>query len=421
MWWLALLLVPLLNIFVFAQMLMDMLKSFDRTSFTDYILGLLVPPIFFGYMSFNDSVEFNAPASQLPKIRKSRLRDWTDSILFAVVAASLIRWFLIEAFTIPTSSMERSLMVGDFLFVSKVNYGPRVPITPLSFPFVHNQMLGGKSYIEKPSLPYYRIPGFEEIENGDVVVFNYPWDSDRPIDKRDNYIKRCIGIPGDSVEIIGQAVHINGKELPLPENGQYEYLVRAKPNRDISERLQRELHLNLGDVRALGKGNYSMMLSEEKVKEVEALDVVKSVERRRYKEGDFDSRVFPNYKKLPWNVDYYGPLWIPQKGVTVPMNEQGYALYKYAIENYEYPDSRLTKADGKVFLDGQEITEYTFRMDYYFMMGDNRHNSSDSRYWGFVPEDHIVGKALFVWFSWDKYQEGFFSKIRWERFFNGID
>lgn len=430
LWWLAMLLVPLLNIFVFAQMLMDLLKSFDRTSFSDYLLGLLLPPFFLGWMSYSKDVSYNAPAADMPKIQKSRIRDWTDSILFAVVAASLIRWFLIEAFTIPTSSMERSLMVGDFLFVSKVNYGPRVPMTPLSIPFVHNEIFGGKSYIEKPSLPYNRISGFEEIENNDVVVFNYPLDVGRPIDKKNNYIKRCVGIAGDTIKSVNQVVYINSEKLPLHPKAQHLYTIKTKRNQGLSKQDFTQLGMSLEEF-----GHYSnplnnsdrgkqVRISEQAAEALRKLENVVSVEKYIYEPGNTPSgELFVNTYEpshFEWSIDNFGPLYIPQDGSAIQMTKDNYLKYKHCIEAYEKA-GQLSFKDGQCYLDGEVLNNYTFKMDYYFMMGDNRHNSSDSRMWGFVPENHIVGKALFVWFSWEKYEDGFFNKIRWERIFNGIE
>lgn len=429
-WWLIMLAVPLLNIFIFAQMIMDLLKSFDRTEFADFAFGLLATPFYFAWLSTNAKVEYNAPATQLPKIHKTPLRDWTDSIIFAVVAATLIRWFLIEAFTIPTPSMESSLMVGDFLFVSKVNYGPRVPVTPLSFPFAHNTMpfsTGAKSYLEWIELPYYRIPGFEEIERNDVVVFNYPAEDHRPIDKKDNYIKRCIAIPGDTITINNKAVSINGKLADFPENGQFMYRVITKDYPLKIEELD-EAGVSLeeyGKYQQYGRIPLEayLNLSAQQAEALKKLGKVQSVELLSTDKEQFSNDLYMNEGsfEMPWNIDNFGPLYVPKKGVTIQMNEINYHLYKTAIVDYELAGKlEYKKAENKVYLNGQVIDDYTFKMNYYWMMGDNRHNSSDSRMWGFVPENHIVGKGLFVWFSWDKYNKGL-NKIRWDRIFKIIN
>lgn len=432
-WWLLLLLVPILNIFIYSQMIMDMLKSFDKTAFHDYVLGLLFTPVYFAYMSFDDKVEWNAPATELPKIQKSTLRDWTDSILFAVVAATLIRWFLIEAFTIPTPSMENSLLVGDFLFVSKVNYGPRIPETPLSFPFAHNTMpltKGTKSYLEWIKLPYYRIGGFEEIERGDVVVFNYPADLSRPVDKKDNYIKRCIALPGDELQIKNDVVFVNGQEQPFPENVQFRYEIlvdRYRLSKDDLNSCDISLYdydMNPIGQNASGQLRYIMHMTPASAEKLKQISIVKSVEMVESN----DPNMFMNFGgfNMHWTIHNFGKIWIPKKGAKVKLNDTTYHLYKECIATYENAGDLRLKNDGTVELrkeggDWEPIEEYEFKMDYYWMMGDNRHNSLDSRFWGFVPEDHIVGKALFIWFSYDKSQDDFGSKIRWNRFFKGIE
>ncbi|MGB0431746.1 MAG: signal peptidase I [Bacteroidia bacterium] len=439
-WWLLLLLVPILNVFIYGQMIMDLLKSFGKTEFHDYLLGLIVTPVYLGYLSFNQDVEWDAPAADLPKIEKSTIRDWTDSILFAVVAATLIRWFLIEAFTIPTPSMENSMLVGDFLFVSKANYGPRVPQTPLSFPFAHNTLpltKNTKSYIEiGDGLPYYRIPGFEDVEREDVVVFNYPEEIHRPVDKRENYIKRCIGIAGDEVQIINDSVYVNGDFMEFPENTQFTYKVIVEQYPLMVDELN-DCEISLYDLGQNlnpsgrprvenGDGDfiYALSMTPASAAMLEQLKKVKLVKKIQSR----DPNMFMDDKGYSsgYTIHNFGPVWIPKKGTTIELNEKNYHLYNECISIYEDAgDLTLTK-DGKVWIKGEngeqtQIDEYTFKMDYYFMMGDNRYNSLDSRFWGFVPEDHVVGKALFIWFSYDKFQESFLDRIRWSRFFKGVE
>ena len=434
-WWVLLLFVPIVNIFIYGQMIMDLLKSFERTSFLDYLLGLLFTPFFLAWMSFNENVEWDGPATELGKIQKSRLRDWTDSILFAIVAATLIRWFLIEAFTIPTPSMESSLMVGDFLFVSKVNYGPRVPKTPIAFPLAHNTLpltSGTKSYIEiGDGLPYYRFPGLEDIDRFDVVVFNYPEDEGRPIDKRDNYIKRCIGLPGDKVKIVDDAVSVNGEAAPVFESQQFLYEVSIRNYPLVLEELNRA-EISLEGVLKTSERNegndaiytYHMFLTQHSVDALKGLSKVLSVKRTNHPNGSdlfMNNNDRSNFSMPNWTIQNFGPLWIPKKGETIAMNDTNFHTYGLCITKYEGAGKLELRKDGKVYLNDELLEEYTFQMDYYFMMGDNRHNSFDSRGWGFVPEDHIVGKALFIWFSWDKHQESFGDRIRWNRFFKGIN
>lgn len=348
--------------------------------------------------------------------RKSATREWIDALIFAVIAATIIRTFLIEAFTIPTPSMEKSLLVGDFLFVSKVHYGPRTPMTPLSFPFAHQELplFGGKSYSEAIKLPYFRIPGFAKIKNNDVVVFNYPMEDDRPVDKKTHYIKRCIGIPGDTIFIKKREVYINGKPVELPEKGQFAYEVLTDGTK-ITERTLDKLNITEGK----GYGNvYRFFLEEEAVQAMKDINIVKSVTPIQMEAGYYDDYIYPADPDFKWNVDNFGPLYIPRVGKTIELNPSTISLYRRVITAYE-GKTLEEKANGIYLIDGKEAESYTFEMDYYFMMGDNRHNSADSRAWGFVPEDHIVGKAVFIWLSWDS-NGGFLNKIRWNRLFNSI-
>lgn len=363
---------------------------------------------------------------------KSKTREWLDAIVFAVIAATIIRTFFIEAYTIPTPSMEKSLLVGDFLFVSKLNYGPRVPMTPLAFPFAHHTMpltRDAKSYSEAIQLPYYRLPGFEDIERQDVVVFNFPADPEgRPVDKRENYIKRCVAIAGDTLEIIDSEIFVNGVKQPEPEEGESSYVVRTNGENFNYEAL-RKLGLSRDD---LGPHNFQTItrdrdvyyfksLTDRQVEALRSFGNVTGIEPAILGKGEPENVgggiVFPGDTSLHWNRDNYGPLWIPKKGVTVQLTAKNLPIYERVIRYYEGKELEV-KGDA-IYIDGAPADSYTFEMDYYFMMGDNRHNSLDSRYWGFVPEDHIVGKALFIWMSWDK-DESFLKKIRWKRLFNGI-
>lgn len=361
--------------------------------------------------------------------QKSKTREWVDAVVFAVIAATIIRTFFIEAYTIPTPSMEKSLLVGDFLFVSKVNYGPRVPMTPLAFPFAHHTMpltRDAKSYSTAIQLPYYRLPGFEEIERQDVVVFNYPADPiDRPVDKRENYIKRCVAIAGDTLQIIDSEVFVNGVKQPVSEHGETSYIVRTN-----GENFNYDALRNLGMSRDDLANNFSTLygdrstyyfksLTPQQVAGLRKFGNVTGIEPHKLAAEDPDSGggIFPVDSSLHWNRDNYGPLWIPKKGVTVQLTTENLPRYERVISFYE--GNELEVRGSEIYINGAPADSYTFEMDYYFMMGDNRHNSLDSRYWGFVPEDHIVGKALFIWMSWDK-DDSFFSKIRWNRLFNGI-
>lgn len=351
--------------------------------------------------------------------RKTKTREWIDAIAFAVVAATLIRTFFIEAYTIPTSSMEKSLLVGDFLFVSKVNYGARAPITPLSFPFAHNTMpvIEGKSYIEWPHMPYFRLPGFQKIKNNDVVVFNYPAEDGKPLDKKENYIKRCLGIAGDTLAVIDQQVFINGVAAENPPKMQFKYFVQTdgRFEQDFIKKHDITEGSPLGTA-----GDFEMLLTKDAKEDLANQSWTKKVESTLQAKGAGASYIFPFREELGWNVDNFGPVYIPKKGDVVTLDTVTYYIYQRAIKVYEN-NPTLEMRGNKVYLDGKEISSYTFKQNYYFMMGDNRHNSADSRFWGFVPEDHIVGKALFTWMSLDPNETNIFKKIRWNRLFRGIN
>jgi len=403
--------------------------------------------------------------------KQSATVEWVDAIIFAVVAATLIRMFFIEAYTIPTSSMEKSLLVGDYLFVSKVAYGPKIPNTPLSFPFAHHTMpltKSTKSYLEWIQWPYKRLAGITEVKRNDVVVFNFPagdtivvgaenpdyysqlrsystlfkeadmkkgrkLQSDqayskmgrkylstqntiatRPVDKQENYIKRCVGIPGDTLLSIDGQLFINGKKQILIEELQYIYEVRTNGT-PINPRKLEELNIAKADRNRNGSV-YNLPLSSKKVEALKKLSNVISIIRRNSSKG-YPEDVFPFSSHYNWNRDNFGPLVIPKKGQTVSLNIETLPLYERAINAYEGNDLKVQ--DSTIYINGEIATDFTFKMDYYWMMGDNRHMSADSRYWGYVPEDHIVGKASFIWLSLDK-DKNSFSKIRWNRIFKWI-
>jgi signal peptidase I len=384
------------------------------------------------------------------KKQKSKAREWADAIIFAVIAATIIRVFFIEAYTIPTGSMERSLMIGDFLFVSKVNYGARIPMTPVAFPFAHHTMpvTGGKAYWEGVQWKYRRLPGLSDIKRNDVVVFNFPEGdtvaleaqdqnyynlvrsmghaavnsqftvTSRPVDKRENYIKRCIGIGGDVITMKGGIVSVNGKPEKLVPTGQITYAVKMKSS-DVNFDVFKDLGFDINsDISSLGQENmFQFVGTEEMMAEVKKLDFVVSVQEDTAPADYADISVFPQDKNRTWNVDNFGPITVPKKGLTVKLDSVTMPLYERAIRIYE--GNKLEKAADGWLINGQKTDSYTFKMDYYWMMGDNRHNSLDSRFFGFVPEDHVVGKALFIWMS-VRDQGSFLSKIRWSRIFKGI-
>lgn len=349
--------------------------------------------------------------------RKSKTREWIDALIFAVIAATIIRTFFIEAFTIPTPSMEEDLLVGDFLFVSKISYGARTPMTPLSFPFAHQEMplIGGKAYSEAIKLPYYRLPGFSKIKNNQIVVFNYPMEDDRPVDKQTHYIKRCIGIPGDTLKVDSGLVYVNDKAVKLDAKGQHLYLISAQEGFSFNPDKLKEMGVTMDDKRYLDQN--LMMLTETAADQIRKMNGIISVQQYVRPKGEWNPQIFPDNPNLKWNEDNYGPIYIPEKGATIPLTPQNISIYRRAITVYEH--NQLTELNGKILINGKEATSYTFKQGYYWMMGDNRHNSLDSRFWGFVPEDHIVGKAVFIWMSWNS-EGSFFGKIRWGRLFHLI-
>lgn len=365
---------------------------------------------------------------------KTKVREWWDAILFAVIAATLIRWLIMEAYTIPTPSMESSLLVGDFLFVSKFHYGTRTTSTPLQVPLTHQKIWFSDipSYSDAIKLPQYRLPGISHVKREDVVVFNVPPVSlndgvNYPIDLKTNYIKRCVAIPGDTIKVVDMQVFVNSTALANPPGMQYSYVVTAKE--PINERVFEKYEIS--DYHPFRDNNtsfkYQMFITPEIAKELKGLSFITSIEVQTINEyGRYERRtpqtvesnIFPNAKYFPWNGDFFGPLVIPKEGMKIQINDSTLARYGETIRLYDHNDE--VRIEGsKLIIDGKEASEYVFKQNYYFMMGDNRHNSLDSRYWGFVPEDHIVGKAFFIWLSVDK-NGSFIDKIRWSRFFKLI-
>lgn len=374
--------------------------------------------------------------------RKSALREWIDAAIFAVIAASIIRTFFFEAYTIPTPSMEKTLLVHDFLFVNKLSYGPRVPMTPLAVPFTLSTIpvLNVKSYSDWPHFGYRRLPGFGHIRRGDVVVFNFPhgdtvikespemdyyqlvrdqgWDYvhnnytivTRPIDREENYIKRCVGTPGDTLQVINGHVYINGAAEEFPPRAEKYYLVQTDGSAFNPDRLN-ELKITPPDRYDVTTSTYRFDLTTADSAALSGFSNVRGM--RRYLAMGIDPAVFPqDTARYKWNADHYGPVYIPKKGATIPLNLSNLAFYERLISVYE--QHKLEIKDSTIYIDDKPATQYTFGMNYYWMMGDNRDNSLDSRFWGFVPEAHVVGKAWFIWMSYDEHG------IRWRRLFHGI-
>ncbi|MES2418505.1 MAG: signal peptidase I [Bacteroidota bacterium] len=380
-----------------------------------------------------------------PKKKKGKVREWTDAIIFAVVAATIIRVFFIEAYTIPSGSMEKTLLIGDFLFVSKVNYGARIPMTPVAFPFAHHTMplTGTKAYWDGIQWKYRRLPGLQDIKRNDVVVFNFPEGDtvaleaqndnyyqmvmrssrqgvnanytivSRPVDKRENFIKRCIAISGDTISMENGLASVNGTRVPLKDTGWFSYLVEFKPG-EINFRLFEDQGFKIFQT---SQTAYQFDGTPAMIAELKKSEYVKSVTEILAVKDSYDQAIFPHDPNRKWNLDNYGPIIVPKKGWTVKLDSTTMPMYERSIRIYE--GNKLEKVGADWLINGKKATTYTFKMDYYWMMGDNRHQSADSRYWGFVPEDHIVGKALFIWMSFDS-EGSWFNKIRWNRLFRGI-
>lgn len=382
---------------------------------------------------------------QQVKPKKSAFREWLDSVLFAVIAATLIRWLFFSAFVIPTSSMENSLLVGDYLFVSRLHFGTTTPVTPLQMPLTHQTIWGTKipSYLDWIQLPQYRLPGFADVKRGDVVVFNLPVEHPNaydkyssvlpdlhphPLDLRSNYIKRCVAIAGDKLEVRGGQVYVNGAAQKNPVRMQSEYFVSTSTpvneqnvfrKNGITDFSQFTETFN-DSIASNDQSGYIIKTTSAIAEKLKGFDFVKRIEPIYSSKGLKEPFLFPQTDLMYWNKDNYGPIVVPKEGLTIPMSPLNIALYGEVIRNYDGNDNVEIK-EGEILQNGKVLTDYTFHQDYYFMMGDNRHNSADSRYWGFVPKDHIVGKAVFVWMSLDPDPVSFLNKIRWDRIFRIIE
>ncbi len=423
-WWIIWLFIPVINVIAAIGVMIDFVKSYGKFHFWEHAAAVVLPFIVLPLWGFDKNTHYlGASATEEFKqkypYKKSTGREWADAIIFAVVAATLIRSFLLEAYTIPTGSMEKSLLIGDFLFVSKVNYGPRIPMTPIAFPFAHHTMpvIGTKAYWDGIELDYHRLPGFEKIERRDVVVFNYPMEADapfnRPVDKRENYIKRCIAISGDTLRIINADVYVNGKLSEKPRFAQKYYSVKSDGT-DFNPQTLQDMDI---EAQRVSEDEYYFNMTRQQAEEIKAWANVKEVKPMIKNASEYESDIYPRNPAFHWNLDNFGPIIIPKKGWTVKLDSTTIPIYKRAIEVYEH--NKVEQNGNQLVINGKPAGSYTFKMDYFWMMGDNRDNSLDSRFWGFVPEDHIVGKAMFVWMSWNT-NGSFLGKIRWNRLFMGI-
>jgi len=492
-WWVLLLFIPIINLLMFPVVWVETIRSFGKNSLVDTWLVILTLGLYIYYINYAEDVQYIEDRSLKPK---TGLGEWVSSIVFAIVAATFVHTYFIQPYVIPTGSLERTLRVGDFLFVSKFHFGARVPMTTLAAPMVHDTLpvLKTRSYladvdpethktswINKLQLPYMRLPGFEKVEKNDIVVFSLPADTlyqffkaqkavIKPIDKKSNYVKRCVGTPGDSLEVINGYVYINGEQLKLSDRAKpmYMYDIYAQngvsskylEEVDASDYVRKYIASNINESQYNGLTPYisgarptdngkielytqengiptdvirqlRLSLSEEKprsrmanlthdmvssLRNNPAIDsVVQTIEPKGQYSGAFPQK--PNL--YPWNNDNFGPIYIPKEGATVEINSKTIPFYKKIIRDYEYNDVKVT--GNKVLINGVEADSYTFKQDYYWMMGDNRDHSEDSRTWGYVPADHIVGKPVFLWMSFDNFRQGMANwRVRWDRVFTTV-
>ena len=474
-WWVILLFIPIINLMMFPAVWVETLRSFGRTKWVDTLLVILTLGLYLFVINYDSKTTYDKDRDLNSK---SWFGEWISALMFAVIAATLVHNYFIQPYIIPTGSLEKTLLIGDFLFVSKFHYGARTPTSAVAFPMVHDTIpiIKKRSYLKKPQLPYFRLPGFQDVKRNDIVVFSWPADTVRkffvrekgiikPIDKKSNYVKRCVGIPGDSLEIINGFVYINGVQNALPDRAKTQYTHYGYNNKGVSSRklldagykdFNRKYKIRkatqaaydaiapfilgvlsnddeyytvitpssgippeiIGKLRISAKelldAKKEITLTVLEAKEILRTGIVDSIVQRITQTKTANINFFPNAIPYDWNEDNFGPILIPKAGMTVDINEQTLPLYKKIIREYE--KNVLSKEGSTIFINGKEASSYTFEQDYYWMMGDNRHRSEDSRYWGYVPEDHVVGKPVLVWFSIDGINDGIKNwSVRWDR------
>lgn len=447
--------IPVVGWFITPGIFIEFVKLFGRFTLGEHTLATLFAPFYFSYLGYSDKIHY-IDVEGAKRYKKPGWREWIDAAIFAIVAATLIRTFVFEAYTIPSGSMEKTLLVNDFLFVSKFSYGPRIPNTPLSIPFIHNYIPGTdrKSYSELIELPYIRWFA-SPVKRGDVVVFNFPagdtvinlpnfqsyqpyydvirafgnGDANKgrqyvlgnpdeypilvhPPDKSDNYIKRCVGAPGETIEIRENIVYINGVMENVPPRSAIHYIVETNGQALDPDVMKSEYNIDAekNEYASIGVNTFQMSLTWEAKNKMIKNGIIKNIKvDKSYNQGG--GSVFPYDTLHHWTRDNFGPVWIPKKGSSVQLTPENISFYERVIRTYEH--NTLEQKDGKFFINGKETNTYTFKMDYYWMAGDNRQDSQDSRYWGFVPEDRVVGKASIIWFSYE-------GGPRWSRLFRVV-
>ena len=440
-WWIILLFLPIVNLIMLPVVWVETARSFGKNTTLDTVLAVITLGFYNYYLNYIADVNYIEDRSLLPNTSGG---DWLSSILFAIVAATIVHTYFMQPFTIPSSSLEKSLLVGDFLFVSKFHFGARVPMTTVGAPMVHDTIpvLNKKSYLfndhfeerkmswkNKLQLPYLRFPGFEKIDRNEIVVFNQPADTlkdmnvfkpDRnyykPIDKKTNLVKRCVGVAGDSLEVRDGYVYINGKKNELPDRAhlQFSYLVQPKTNTFNPNFIKDRYDITDGfGIMNSQNTYYFSAISDEALSRFKNHPNVASITPNKQEKGVRDSDIFPHDPNYNWNVDFFGPLYIPEEGKTIDINLEVLPLYKRVITEYE--GNTLQVKGNQILINGEVTDTYTFKQNYYWMMGDNRHNSIDARRWGFVPFNHVIGKPVFIWMSWDG-----IKNPRWERFFTTV-
>lgn len=479
-WWVILLFIPIINLLMIPVVWVETLRSFGYNTLKDTWLALLTLGFYIYIKNYSGSGSYISERDLNPK---SASGEWVSSIVFAIVAATLVHTYFIQPYVIPTGSLERTLRIGDLLFVSKFHYGARVPMTPVAAPMVHDTLpvLGVRSYLKKPQIPYLRLPGFQKVSRNDLVVFSWPADTvrqffraesrvDKPIDKKSNYVKRCVGVPGDSLQVIDGYVYINGKQLVLPDRAKpmYDYTVYAQ--KGVSTRWLQEVGANdfirtyviqgagpqqlnllqpyvyraenqngqlvlftpaeglpleivrkagISQIREISTRDRSVALTDEMVNRLSSISGVDSIVKLIEPAGVPGMNIFPQDSRYPWNYDNLGAIYIPAKGDRVALTPETFPLYRKIIRDYEGHSAYVS--GNEVLIDGKPASEFTFTQNYYWMMGDNRDHSEDSRAWGYVPEDHIVGKPVFIWMSFDNFNEGILNwKPRWDRVFTTV-